>query len=122
MKDYRHLLGVKYTSNGRSIEEGFDCYGLAIEVLRENNIDLVDVFNPKVSTSDNMMYAVKSIPHKTLSKPEENAIIELSVFGEPIHIAIYIGEGYIIHATTTKGVVIEPLHRFKTRIKGIYKV
>lgn len=122
MNNYRHLLGVKYTPNGRSIEEGFDCYGLAIEVLKENDITLVDVFNPTISHTENMNIAVSSIPHTTLSKPVENCLIEMSVFGEPNHIAVYIGSGYIIHTSSKTGVIIEPLHRFSTRIKGIYKV
>lgn len=122
MKNYRDLLGVKYTPQGRSIEEGFDCYGLAIEVLKRNGITLIDVFDKNVSNVENMLIALNSIPHTVLNKPEENCLIELSVFGEPKHIAVYIGSGYIIHTSKTTGVIIEPLHRYSTRIKGIYKV
>lgn len=40
---YRDLIGVPYKVHGRSIEDGLDCYGLAIEVLRRNGIRLDDV-------------------------------------------------------------------------------
>ena len=41
---YEDLLGTKFKVHGRSKEEGFDCYGLAIEVLRRNGIELKDAF------------------------------------------------------------------------------
>lgn len=125
MKSYSDLIGIKYKSHGRNKEEGFDCYGLAIEVLRRNGITLIDVFYKEVNKDENKKTINKAkeiIPHIVLEKPLENSIIELSVYGEPSHIAVYIGDGYIIHATQNKGVVIEPLHIYKNRIRGIYKV
>ena len=41
---YEDLLGVRFKVHGRNKKEGFDCYGLAIEVLRRNGIILKDVF------------------------------------------------------------------------------
>lgn len=122
MSDYRDLIGVKYTPHGRSIEEGFDCYGIGIEVLKRDNIVLPDVFKGNLSNAENLRYALKEIPHETLENPQKNCIIELSVYGDPCHIAIYIGEGLIIHSTYKYGVRIQPLHIYSTRIRGIYKV
>lgn len=121
--DYTDLLGIKYKIHGRTKEEGFDCYGLAIEVLRRNEINLIDVFYRDLNNiSEIKKSVIESIAHKTLVNPKKNCIIELSVLGEPCHIAVYIGNGYIIHATRNRGVIIEPLHRYSTRIRGIYKV
>ena len=121
--DYRDLLGTKFKIHGRSKEEGFDCYGLAIEVLRRNGIILKDVF---YDTLDTRVFLHKelheSIPNIRLEKPEICCIIEIAVYGEPIHIGVYIGNGMMIHTTSRTNVVIEPLAHYKNRILGYYKV
>ena len=121
--DYRDLLGVKFKVHGRSIEEGFDCYGLAIEVLRRNGITMPDVFYKDLNNRDIVHDELHSIiPHKRIEKPENCCIIEIAVNNEPVHIAVYIGNGMMIHTTYDTGVVIEPLVRYKKRILGYYKV
>lgn len=120
---YRDLIGVKFTVHGRSIEEGFDCYGLAIEVLRRNGITLPDVFYDNLDTRKELHEELHaSIPHQKIENPEKNCIIEIAVHGEPIHIGVYIGYGLVIHTTYKTGVIIEPLAHFRKRILGCYKV
>ena len=121
--DYRDLLGVKFKVHGRSIEEGFDCYGLAIEVLRRNGITMPDVFYKDLESREVIHDELHSIiPHKRIEKPENYCIIEIAVKEEPIHIAVYIGGGMMIHTTYKTGVIIEPLVRYNKRILGYYKV
>lgn len=120
---YRDLLGVKFKVHGRSIKEGFDCYGLAIEVLRRNGITLEDAFYDNLDTRPELHEKLHSlIPNERIDKPEICCIIEMSVHGEPLHVAVYIGDGMIIHTTKKTGVVIEPLVHYKYRILGYYKV
>lgn len=116
---YSDLLGVKYTPHGRSIEEGFDCYGLVIEVLKRNNIFLPDLYYASEKEYLKLSKELKENGVK-INKPELNCIVELEVLGVPKHIAVYIGEGYIIH--TTKVVVIEQLNHYNKKIKGFWKV
>ena len=120
---YEDLLGVRFKVHGRNKKEGFDCYGLAIEVLRRNGIILKDVFYDNLDTRaelHNELHA--SIEHEKIEKPEIICIIELSVHGEPLNVAVYIGDGMMIHTTSKTRVVIEPLVRYKNRILGYYKV
>lgn len=111
---YKDLIGVKYKDNGRSKEEGFDCYGLAIEVLRRNGKVLEDrISKPsecKITTGDK------------LDKPE-NLCLVLFRNRKDIyhHLAIYIGNGLIIH-TDSKQVCIEPLAKFNAKHKEFYRV
>lgn len=122
MIEYKDLLGVKFTVHGRSLEEGFDCYGLAIEVLKRNGIILKDVFYESTTEDEIINNAFSCNVSTKLDNLEENCIILLSVKGQPTHIAVYIGEGLMIHATREYGVVIEPVHRWNKRIMGLYKV
>ena len=120
---YRDLLGCKYTSHGRNKEKGFDCYGLVIETLRRNNLFLPDSFYTDEQEFDKIYKEIALSDYvEQITNVEKNCIICLSVFGETNHIAMYIGDGLFIHATKNKGVIIEPLNRYKSRIKGVYKV
>lgn len=120
----RDLIGVKYKPHGRTVEEGLDCYGVAILVLEREGITLPDVFYPDTEQDTNevtMKLLEEGISHEKLDKPERNCLIELTVFGMPCHVGVYIGDGQFIHATK-RGVTIEPLYRWQRRIKGFYRV
>ncbi len=123
MTDYKDLLAVKFTPHGRSVQEGFDCYGLAIEVLKRNGIILNDIFYDDIDDYKNITEsAFLNTQIINVDNLEENCIILISVNGNPTHIAVYIGEGLLIHATENQGVVIQPVHRYERRIVGLYKV
>lgn len=120
---YRDLLGVKFKVHGRSKEEGFDCYGLAVEVLRRNGITMKDVFyddfERRKDVHDTLHCLVKNEKIESLMK---NCVIEIDDKGGPFHIGVYIGEGKMIHTVREAGVVIEPVSRYKKRITGLYKI
>ena len=121
--NYTDLLGVKFKVHGRNKDEGFDCYGLAIEVLKRNSIYLKDVFydnlKQRKEVHDNLHSIISSV---RIENPKINCIIEIAVHGEPLHIGIYIGNGLMIHTTSKTNVVIEPIKRYKHLILGYYDV
>lgn len=119
----RDLIGCKFKVHGRTKEEGFDCYGLAIEVLRRNGITLPDVFYDTIENRQTIYNALyDSIPSTKIDNPENMCIILISENDQPVHIGVYIGDGQFIHTTHKTGVVIEPLYRWKPKIVGYYKV
>ena len=121
----RDLLGIPYKIHGRRIEEGFDCYGLAIEVLKRFGIILPDyLYDATGKEEKDRVYslAVKGIPHIELKNPEIGCIVLLEVHGESWHVGVYLGEGRFIHATRDSGVTVDNLRRWENRVKGYYKI
>jgi len=120
----RDLVGMPYKAHGRD-EQGTDCYGLVIEVLRRIGKTVPDVFysDTRIKTSKAVLESLEAIiPNTKLDKPEEGAVVEILVMGQPSHVGICLGDGSFIHALKEIGVVIEPLSRYRHRIKGIYRV
>jgi cell wall-associated NlpC family hydrolase len=120
----RDLIGCKYKPHGRTIEEGLDCYGVALIVLEREGIHLPDVFysdTERETSREVMRILEQGIPHEKLDKPEKNCVIELNVLGEPSHIGVYLGDGEFIHSTKY-GVAVEPLRRWEKRVKGYYRI
>ncbi len=121
--NYSDLIGCKFKIHGRNKEEGFDCYGLVIEVLKRNGLHFYDVFYEDFSNNGNVNKLCKlSNSLEKLDKEEDLCIIEISVNGNPTHIGVYIGNGKMIHCTENLGVIIEPIRRYCKRIEGYYKV
>ena len=122
---YEDLLGCPFKVHGRNKKEGFDCLGLAIEVLKREGIELPDLWydNINADTKNEVNLFVKeNTRFKKIEKPILNSIIEIEVRGLPTHIAVYIGNGMIIHSMIGIGVVIEPIQRYAKRITGVYKL
>jgi len=120
----KDLVGIPYKAHGRD-PAGMDCYGIAIEVLHRIGKNLPDVFYPDtdIESNENILKILKeAIPSALIEKPEEGAIVEILVMGQPSHIGVCLGDGTFIHALKKIGVVIEPLSRYKHRIKGYYRV
>lgn len=119
---YTDLLGVRFKPHGRNKTEGYDCYGVAIEVLKRNGITMPDVYYSSLKQDDDWWNDFNS--HFTkIDKPEENCIVEISSYSQKRgHIAVYIGNGMIIHSMIKTGVCIEKLSHYEHKIEGYYRV
>lgn len=126
MLDISDLIGVNYKVHGRNKIEGFDCYGLVIEIMKRLGIDFPDVFYSDTQTVTNEETAKeifsKGLPLELIEKPRENDIIFLSVHGIPSHCGVYLGNDRFIHASYECGVCIDTLSRWRKRVVGFYRV
>ena len=114
------LIGIKFKIHGRSKEEGFDCYGLAIEVMKRAGYRLPDAFYCDYSNTDNTK---DTLINGFLSlKNAEYLCIILIRKANRLHIGICLEHGLMIHATEKQGVIVEPIARYKSYIEGYYKV
>jgi len=124
MINVKDLVGIPYKDHGRD-SSGMDCYGLVIEVLRRAGISVPDVFysDTDIKTNITTMKILESaIPNTKLEKPEDLAVVEILVMGQPSHVGVCLGDGTFIHALEKVGVVIEPLYRYRHKTRGFYRV
>jgi len=120
----KDLIGIPYKPHGRD-NTGMDCYGIVIEVLRRKGIIVPDVFyqDTIIETNKKVLKVLENIiPNTKLDKPEEGAIVEFLIMGHPSHVGVCLGDGTFIHALIKIGVVIEPLSRYRNKLKGYYRV
>jgi len=118
------LIGIPYKPHGRD-KSGMDCYGIVIEVLHRKGITVPDVFYKDTTMENNKLVLEileKGIPNTKVDKPEEGAIVEILVMGQPSHVGVCLGDRTFIHALKKIGVVIESLSRYQNKIKGYYRV
>jgi cell wall-associated NlpC family hydrolase len=122
---FNDLIGRGYKIHGRTKEEGFDCWGLVLELYKREGITLPDpcYFDTEVATNKRVLEGLEAtIPNIKLDTPEPGCIIEFKIFGEPSHVGIYIGNNDFIHSSQNTGVVVDKLYRWEKRITGFYRV
>lgn len=107
---FRDLIGVPYKAHGRSKEEGFDCYGLVIEMARRTGKNLKDAFREKTAEKLNV---------KKIDSPEPYCLVAIRTFGKDNHVGMYIGRGMVMHCSYA-GVVAQRLSDFD--VSGFYRI
>lgn len=130
MIELRDLIGVKYKVHGRTKEEGFDCYGLVMEVMRRCGKEMPDLPYSDTSTKENQTNApliidmvTKGLDMKKIDEREKYCLVTLGFSGRlTSHVGVYIGGGDIIHCLEGVGVCIEKLARYEHIITGYFKL
>ena len=96
------LIGIKFTSHGRSKSEGFDCYGLAIEVSRRLGHELKDLWYEKACPETFSDNALAEIENNQLIKTSDFELGNLIIFsdenGNMVHIGVLLDDDLFIHA------------------------
>lgn len=101
VKEAKRWLGTKYKYGGHS-RSGTDCSGMVMEVYRK----VCDVALPR-SSREQQAYC-KDISKKDLEKGD--LVFFATGRGKTVsHVGMYIGDGKIVHASASKGVVVSHL-------------
>lgn len=125
--DASSLIGVPFLDRGRT-RAGVDCWGAVTVVFQEQ----LGITLPPWDTIGHQERAaiaatvVKSLPEWTPVPPgSEQAfdVIVLRVHGRPIHCALVIAPGLMLHAQPGTAVCAEPYSapRWRSRITGFYR-
>lgn len=122
-------IGIPYR-RGASGHDGADCWGLVCLVLRERFGVTLPMFDPECG--DHARLAAFFSEHRPLvaadSVPEgdERAgdIALLTVFCQPIHVGILVGDGLMLHTLGAHDSALEAFRgpRWAKRLEGVYRV
>lgn len=118
MLDVSDLIGVPYKTNGRD-KNGFDCYGLALEVERRLGTPLNDIFYSTAHDHNLVQEYEQTLNVVKTDIITEGTLLEFFIRGE-LHIGVAINEENFIHATTTQGVRISRIKCYP--LENSYKV
>lgn len=103
---YEDLLGVPYKAHGRSKEEGFDCYGLVIEMTKRQNEAygtpvLKDMWYGVAqmdSAAARNDYIEKGLNLEAIDIPEVGCVVEME-YGGNLHCGVLVDKFNILHTT-----------------------
>lgn len=96
----KKLLGTPYVWGGTS-PKGFDCSGFVQYVFNQSGIQL-----PRTTTEQ---YTVGTYVPKSSLQPGDLVFLQNTYRQGISHVGIYVGDGKMIHASSSKGVVISSL-------------
>ena len=114
--DYSSLIGIPY--------DQLDCWGIVREFYRiVFNIDL----KPYYETIPKTREMAKTIIYDSMADFYEvndrmfGDIFLIKMFGVESHIAVYLGNGTMLHTSKHSGCIVERVHRWEKLIVGTYR-
>jgi cell wall-associated NlpC family hydrolase len=117
------LIGKPFIDGGRG-PEGYDCWGLCLEVFKRHGIELPDY---KIYCYDSAGFFTLfqgALPQWARCDPPEIPSVVTVRLNFPVvnHVGVYIGEGKFLHTRDKTGVVIERLDapQWRYRTEGFY--
>lgn len=118
------LIGARYKVNGRNSKEGFDCFGLAIEVSKRFGHELFDIGKDYSCKSDFgrcEAICLQNTKLKRVDSPicEGDLLLIRDSVGVISHIGIYLGNNRFIHCNKL-GVHIDRVSMYKDLIGRVY--
>lgn len=120
------LIGVPFVNGGRTVEEGFDCWGLCLEVFCRMGKELTDYrvscydFEAAFASFDSERAAW--IRHEWPDVPTPSVVAIRFNTPNVNHVGVYVGDGKFLHTREKTGVCIERADSpaWRHRIEGFY--
>lgn len=115
--EYSSLIGIPY--------EEKNCWQLAVEFYRSVlGIELSHIFDGEAPGSRedvSMLILSNKGKFSEVKSPEFGDLVLIKVFGIESHIAVYVGEGRILHTKKRVGSHISRLHMWNSSITGYFR-
>lgn len=108
----RDYIGKPYADHGRG-PESFDCYGLVLAVLKKMGINAPDYGSQYKHSEDDesvskcIIGVSRGWTSVRLDQVNPGDILVLRVAGIPIHIAVVISKGLMLHTLRGRNSVVE---------------
>lgn len=107
----RALIGTPFRHQGRLPQVGLDCAGLGIVVAKSIGIEIKDYTGYPRTPFDGMLKKMfdeqENLQQIGIHDIESGDVLLLRITAAPQHVAIYVGNGYMVHAYQAIGKVAE---------------
>jgi len=115
------LVGIRYKNNGRD-KNGYDCYGLAIEVCKRfgNNLPDISEMNFDNEARRKQIVASLNVKEKKIPSKEGDVLLINNSLGQFSHIGVYLGDEKFIHCNLF-GVHVDKIREYEKRIARVYE-
>jgi len=123
--NYDKYIGLPYLDNGRT-ESGLDCWGLArLFYSNEYGIELPSYSEEYTGGTDPYISQAVNLYKdnwEEITIPNIGDLCLFNIFGEPMHVGVYIGDNKFLHCRIGSDSVIESLNnvKWKNRFVGFY--
>lgn len=116
-KDFSKLIGIPYSE--------LDCWGIVREWYKiVYGIELKHYYQEIPKNRDianNLIYSSMG-DFKKVDSPIYGDIILIKLFGVESHIAVYLGNGKILHTSHNTGCIIDNLSKWQKVVTGYFRV
>lgn len=117
-QDFSSLIGRSYSD--------IDCWGVVREFYkREFGIELKRYYDDIPSSKDEAKSLIYShmAEFEKVQKPEEKGdILLIKIMGVESHIAVYLGDGKMLHTSIPTGCIVDKLSKWERMVTGVYRV
>lgn len=126
--DLEKYLGKEYKFNGRG-KEGYDCLGLVVDVLADNNINLPDT-DGSIIESDWIVKDKNRLPNGLslycdqvdIKNKQPLDVVVFLVGGIPRHAGVLINDYKFIHIFDNSKARISKFSKWEKRLHSIWRV
>lgn len=120
MSSYLDLLGKPFQFDGRG-PDSYDCYGLVMEMLRRDGVEIPDYKNPRDLARVAAMMACE-VEYWRECEKRPGSVVLLRVGRHISHVGYVLDERRFLHTwEESGGVLVEKLETWKRRIVGYYE-
>jgi cell wall-associated NlpC family hydrolase len=117
-KDYSNLIGVPYSK--------LNCWELCQKFYEQVlNLPLSQYFDSAYTEDKNYVNSLIRSSERDFTKvksPKFGDLITIKIRGVECHVAIFVGEGLMLHTSKKTGSVIDRIARWNTVIVGYYSI
>lgn len=126
------LIGIPYVRHGRT-RDGFDCWGLVLEVLRRRGIDASDVFAREDQETVKMLqdgtpsdlWIAQLFPgwRRVEAADLGDVVVFRDIDGDATHAGVLVTPAHFLHTMKRTGTVLTRLTRepWATLLCGVYR-
>lgn len=121
---YTKYLGTPYKFEGSSLEEGFDCINLCVQVARDRNVPMMNINHSHTNIHTyHYLFNLRNTNDFQRVSQQQDVLVVFRVAGEISHVGYMVTKDKFIHIMEDSKVTIESVSSpmWEKRVVGYYK-